>query len=234
MIDFISNMTHNRAMLERKQGVIVIQLNERQEKIVEIVKGSGPITGEHIAEKLQLTRASLRPDLAFLTQIGLLEARPRVGYYFKGGQNSYSIYERMIDLKVEDYKTMPVVVDETTSVYDGIVSLFVNDVGTIFIVRDQGILEGVVSRKDMLKMAIGKADINQLPIGVIMTRMPNIVTAYPEESLWMAARKMIDHQIDGLPVVERREDGHFEVVGRITKTSITKAFVDLGAGNLID
>ena len=48
-----------------------MQLNERQEKIVEIVKTHGPITGEKVAEQLNLTRASLRPDLAFLTQIGL-------------------------------------------------------------------------------------------------------------------------------------------------------------------
>lgn len=214
--------------------MIIIQLNERQEKIVEIVKNNGPITGEHIADKLQLTRASLRPDLAFLTQIGLLEARPRVGYYYKGGQNSYGIYEKMIDLKVEDYMTAPIVIDEKTSVYDGIVSLFVNDVGTIFVVKEQGVLEGVVSRKDMLKMAIGKADINQLPVGVIMTRMPNLVVTFADESLWSAARKLIDHQIDGLPVVNIREDGKYEVVGRLTKSSITRAFVDLGAGNSID
>lgn len=214
--------------------MIIIQLNERQEKIVEIVKADGPITGEHIADKLSLTRASLRPDLAFLTQIGLLEARPRVGYYYKGGKNSYSIYEKMIDLKVADYMTNPIVVNEKTSVYDGIVSLFVNDVGTIFIVKEQGVLEGVVSRKDMLKMAIGKADINQLPIGVIMTRMPNIVVTYPEESLWIAARKLIEHQIDGLPVVKEKEDGKMEVIGRLTKTNITKAFVELGTGNIID
>ena len=214
--------------------MIIIQLNERQEKIVEIVKAEGPITGEHIADKLGLTRASLRPDLAFLTQIGLLEARPRVGYYYKGGTNSYSIYEKMIDLKVADYMTNPIVVNEKTSVYDGIVSLFVNDVGTLFIVKEQGILEGVVSRKDMLKMAIGKADINQLPVGVIMTRMPNIVVTYPEESLWIAARKLIEHQIDGLPVVKEQENGKMEVVGRLTKTKITRAFVDLGTGNIID
>lgn len=140
----------------------------------------------------------------------------------------------MIDLKVADYMTSPIVVNEKTSVYDGIVSLFVNDVGTLFIVKEQGILEGVVSRKDMLKMAIGKADINQLPVGVIMTRMPNIVVTHPEESLWIAARKLIEHQIDGLPVVKDLEGGKMEVVGRLTKTNITKAFVDLGTGNIID
>ena len=69
-----------------------MQLNGRQQRIVEIVKECGPITGERVASKLHLTRASLRPDLAFLTQIGLLEARPRVGYYYKGDQNPFSVY----------------------------------------------------------------------------------------------------------------------------------------------
>ena len=206
-----------------------IQLNERQEKIVEIVKEYGPTTGERVAEKLNLTRASLRPDLAFLTQIGLLEARPRVGYYYKGDQNPFSMYEKMTELKVRDYQSPPVTVRESTSVYDCIVRIFVEDVGTIFVVNDQQELEGVNSRKDMLKIAIGKADINQLPVGVIMTRMPNIVVAYEEESLWDAAKRMIDRQIDGMPVVRKNKNGRLKVVGRVTKTNVTRAFVSLGS-----
>ena len=207
-----------------------MQLNERQEKIIEIVKENGPITGERVAEKLNLTRASLRPDLAFLTQIGLLEARPRVGYYYKGEQNPFSMYERMRDLKVSDYQSQPVMVSESTSVYDCIVRIFVEDVGTIVVVNEAQELEGISSRKDMLKIAIGKADINQLPIGVIMTRMPNIVVAYEDESLWEVAKRMIDRQIDGMPVVRDRDNGQLQVVGRVTKTNIAKAFVSLGQG----
>ncbi len=205
-----------------------MQLNERQGKIVEIVKAQGPITGEKVAELLNLTRASLRPDLAFLTQIGLLEARPRVGYYYKGEQSPFSLYEQMSDLKVADYQSAPVTVDEATSVYNGIVTMFVEDVGTLFVVNNQQELEGISSRKDMLKIAIGKADINQLPIGVIMTRMPNIVVAYEEERLWDVAKRMIEHQIDGMPVVRKTENGRLKVVGRVTKTNVTKAFVSLG------
>ena len=205
-----------------------MQLNERQEKIVEIVKEQGPITGEKVADMLHLTRASLRPDLAFLTQIGLLEARPRVGYYYKGKQNPFSFHEQMNELKVADYQSAPVTVDESTSVYNGIVTMFVEDVGTLFVVNEQQELEGISSRKDMLKIAIGKADINQLPIGVIMTRMPNIVVAYEDESLWDVAKRMIEHQIDGMPVVRKNENGRLKVVGRVTKTNVTKAFVDLG------
>jgi len=217
--------------------VKVIQLNERQEKIVEIVKDQGPITGEQIAEQLEVTRASLRPDLAFLTQIGLLEARPRVGYYYSGKKPIYGIIEKIMKLRVKDFKSVPIVVSDKTSVYDSIVALFVNDVGTLFVVSEQGVLDGVVSRKDLLKTALGKIDVNQLPVGVIMTRMPNIVTTTPEESLWAAARKIIIHEVDALPVVRKASFGNgeeLEVIGRISKTNITKAFVDLGLGRLGD
>lgn len=204
-----------------------MQLNERQEKIVEIVKEEGPITGENIAQLLDMTRAALRPDLAFLTQIGLLEARPRVGYYYKGEQNAYNICGKLEEMLVANYYSEPVVVTEDTPVYNAIVSMFVQDVGAIFVVDKDNCLEGISSRKDMLKIAIGKADINQLPIGVIMTRMPNIVVAEEQESLWSAAKKMIEHEIDGLPVVRTLADGRLEVIGRVTKTTITKAFVEL-------
>ena len=43
-----------------------IRLNERQKKIIEIVKERGPITGSNIAQELNLTRAALRPDLSIL------------------------------------------------------------------------------------------------------------------------------------------------------------------------
>jgi len=215
--------------------VTIIQLNDRQQQIVEIVKEQGPITGEQIAEQLEVTRASLRPDLAFLTQIGLLEARPRVGYFYTGRKPVHSVIEQIMKLKVKNFKSVPVVVLEKTSVYDSIVALFVNDVGTLFVVGEQGILEGVVSRKDLLKTALGKIDVNQLPVSVIMTRMPNIITTTQEESLWAAARKLIIHEVDALPVVRNISRGgeeKLEVIGRLSKTNITKAFVDLGLGKL--
>jgi predicted ArsR family transcriptional regulator len=54
-----------------------MRLSERQEKIVELVKNSSPMTGEQIASQLKLTRATLRPDLTILTMTGVLDARPR-------------------------------------------------------------------------------------------------------------------------------------------------------------
>ncbi|MFV9511037.1 helix-turn-helix transcriptional regulator [Tepidibacillus sp. LV47] len=208
---------------------MTIELTSRQELILKIVKEEGPITGEQIAEKLNLTRATLRPDLSILTMAGYLEARPRVGYYYSGKKGNQILKESLNKMMVKDYKSVPVVIKEDTSVYDAIVTMFLEDVGTLFVVKERGTLAGIVSRKDLLKAAIGKQNLQDLPISVIMTRMPNIITCRMEEPLIEAANKLIQYQIDALPVVKPLEDGQgLEVVGRITKTTIARAFVELG------
>ncbi|MDN5330979.1 MAG: DeoR family transcriptional regulator, catabolite repression regulator [Tepidanaerobacteraceae bacterium] len=198
--------------------------------IVDIVKKHEPITSEEIAAKLNITRAALRPDLSILTMAGILEARPRVGYFYAGKTKSL-ISEKIKSIKVSEIKAVPVVIKEETSVYDAIVTLFLEDVGTLFVVQEDGSLCGVVSRKDLLKIAIGNADIKQVPVSVVMTRMPNLVTVTLEESAYDAARKIVEHQVDALPVIRPKQvDGKqkYEVVGKVTKTTITKLFVELG------
>ncbi len=211
--------------------MIFIQFSQRQNKIIKIVKENEPITSEAIAKQLKLTRATLRPDLSILTMIGVLDARPNVGYFFIGDKSYNIFYERIKNIKVTEVKSVPVVVDEKTTVYDAIVTLFLEDVGTIF-VTSNGILAGVVSRKDFLKTSIGGVDIKKMPVGVIMTRMPNIVVIEPDESILNAAIKIMEHQVDSLPIVEtvKTKTGvkSYKVLGRISKTNITRLFVDLG------
>ncbi|WP_027719089.1 helix-turn-helix transcriptional regulator [Desulfovirgula thermocuniculi] len=212
-----------------------MELTKRQEAILEIVKKEGPITGEQIAERLKLTRATLRADMAILTMAGLLEARPRVGYYYSGRTPNKLIAEKLHRIKVGEVKSVPVVVSERCSVYDAVVTMFIEDVGTLIVVREGGILEGVVSRKDLLKTTLGGHNIHQLPVGVVMTRMPNVVTVGPEESVWAAAKKLITHEVDALPVVRPVEGGDprkdLEVIGRFTKTNVVRLFVELGEGS---
>lgn len=211
--------------------VIFIQLSERQEKIIDIVKENEPITGEAIAQRLKLTRSTLRPDLAILTMSGILDARPKVGYFYTGKTAFSFVSESIRKIKVSEVKSVPIVVDEESSIYDSIVTLFLEDVSSIF-VTSNGFLTGVVSRKDFLKNAIGGLDLNKTPIGVIMTRMPNIVVTKPEETILDAAMKIIDHEVDSIPVVEEVEikDGksEYRIIGKISKTTITRLFVELG------
>src|SRR5690625_3733814 len=104
--------------------------------------------------------------------------------------------------------------------------MFLGDVGTLFVVDEDNYLTGVLSRKDLLRASIGNQDLNQLPVHIIMTRMPNITVCKPNDLLIESAKLLIDKQIDGIPVVKEMEEG-LQVVGRITKTNITKAFVEL-------
>ncbi|HJV31353.1 MAG TPA: helix-turn-helix transcriptional regulator [Bacillales bacterium] len=207
--------------------VRTIELNKRQELILQIVKEGGPITGEHIADKLNLTRATLRPDLAILTMAGYLDARPRVGYFYTGKSSAQLLSENLKKVHVKDYQSIPVVVNENVSVYDAICTMFLEDVGTLFVVDQTPVLVGVLSRKDLLRASIGSQDLSALPINIIMTRMPNITTCERDDLLIEIAKKLIEKEIDALPVVRETEKG-FEVIGRITKTSIAKAFVALG------
>lgn len=206
----------------------MIELSNRQEQILEIVKENGPITGEHIAEHLKLTRATLRPDLAILTMAGFLDARPRVGYFYTGKSGSQLLTENLQKVFVKNYQSIPVVVSNSVSVYDAICTMFLEDVGTLFVVDDSSILVGVLSRKDLLRASIGKQDLTAIPVNIIMTRMPNITMCENNDLLIDVAKKLIEKQIDALPVVKKTEKG-FEVIGRVTKTNITRAFVALGA-----
>lgn len=161
---------------------------------------------------------------------GFLDARPRVGYFYAGRPASSHLSESLHKLTVNDYKAVPIVVSESASVYDAIVTLFLEDVGTLFVVNQKGFLAGVVSRKDLLRASLGNKSLEDMPVSIIMTRMPNIVTCAPEETLFQAAKKLIDFQIDSLPVVKQQEEDmrNYELFGRVTKTTIAKAFVELG------
>ncbi len=209
-----------------------IELKDRQREILEIIKVDQPITGDSIAKKLNVSRSALRTDLSVLTMSGLISAKPKIGYFVNEESqilgSSEELNHRWLE-PVGSLKSMPVVIDDKTSVYDAIVTLFLEDVGTLFVVS-KGCLSGVVSRKDFLKTTVGGTDVHQIPVAMIMTRMPNIVTIRPEDSLLQAAQKIIEHQIDCLPVVEPvsdDDDGCLRVVGKVSKTNITNQFVEI-------
>ncbi|HBC96037.1 MAG TPA: transcriptional regulator [Clostridium sp.] len=208
-----------------------IKLSPRQEKIIKLVKDNAPITSEKLASRLSVTRAALRPDLAILTMTGILEAKPKVGYIYSKKPSYSLIYDYIMDIKVKDIMSKPVIVDENTTVYDAIVYLFLNDVGTLFI-GDKGILVGAVSRKDFLKIAIGSTDMHKIPVGIIMTRMPNIIFVEKNDVAYLAAKKIMEHEVDSLPVVEKIRDSLnnevLKIVGKVSKTNITRLFVKIG------
>jgi len=203
-----------------------MELNERQEKILKIVKQHGPITGSKIAEQLSLTRATLRPDLAILTMSGYLDARPRVGYFYTGKESEEVMSSKIRNIIVRDVQSVPILIKKDTSIYEAIVKMFLEDVGTLYAIDEENGLAGVISRKDLLRGTMGGNDIEKTPVSVIMTRKPSITICYPNDLLIYAANQLIEKQIDSLPVVEN-QDGVERVIGRITKTNIARVFVNL-------
>ncbi len=209
--------------------MICIELSKRQKQIIEIVKENEPISSEKIAEKLGMIRATLRPDLSILTMSGILDARPKVGYFYSGKADMNIFQQEAEKYLVEDVMKMPVVVSEESSIYDAIVTLFLEDTGTIYVVSDH-YLAGVVSRKDFLKSMMGGGDMNKMPIGMIMTRMPNIATATKGETIIDAANRIVTNEVDSLPVVEVEEiDGKekLKIIGKVSKSTIAELFVNL-------
>ena len=199
-----------------------ISLSNRQKRIAEIVRQDGPITGEHIAERLNVTRAALRSDLAILVMGGILDARPKVGYYFTGKNTLGMLMEEISGILVRDLQSVPVAVNQDKSAYEAVVTMFLEDVGTVFVLDEAGLLVGVVSRKDLLKAAINNgSDLREIPVVVKQ-----------EDSVASAARKIIDNEIDCLPVIRcvGEDKRSYEVVGRITKTNFTRLLVDLAEG----
>lgn len=219
------------------KGLGKMILTSRQKQISEIVRANGPITGQHIADKLNLTRAALRSDLAVLVMSGVLAARPKVGYNYIGKSTLGLLTEEVSDVLVSDIQSPPVVIQNTKSAYEAIIAMFVEDVGSIYIVDENNLLVGVVSRKDLLKLATNnKGNMEMIPVVLAMTPLSKLIMVFPDTQVSIAARKVIDNQIDSLPVVRcvNEKKKHYEVVGRITKTNFTRLFMDIAEGREVD
>lgn len=205
----------------------MIELTTRQLKVMEIVKKNAPITGEQIAEMLGVSRPTIRSDLSLLIMLGLLDAKPKVGYFLGTGVHSNAkSASKLSSLKVREVQAVPVIVLETSTVQDAVVTLFLENVGSLIVNDEQGVLAGIVSRKDLLKLAIGNPNAGNMLINMVMTRRSKIITVTPEDTVVDAAKKMIHYEVDSLPVITAGSDEDLpEVVGRISKTTITQVLV---------
>ena len=66
-----------------------------------------------------------------------------------------------------------------------------------------------------------------IPVGVIMTRMPKIIYCSENDSIIEAAEKIIENEVDCLPVVINLPSGKIKAIGRISKTNITKVLLEI-------
>lgn len=208
-----------------------MELSNRQKEIIEIVKEKQPVKSNEISEILNINRATIRPDLKILTMMGILEAKRKVGYFYTGRSLLHILGSYIKTISVMDIQTEPTIVEETTSIYDGIITMFTKNAGTLYVV-DGKYLSGIVSRKDFIKAMIGRKEVESLPIPLIMTRMPNIVYLEPSESVYDAAFKTMFYEVESLPIVNKEidEKGNHRLVliGKVSRTNITRYVVNMG------
>lgn len=212
----------------KDRGECLIELTSRQKEIVALVRKSAPVTGEQIAEQLGLSRPTIRSDLAVLVMLGLLDAKPKVGYFPGVASEPQGELRRMLlNWKVRDIQGRPVVVRETSTVQDAVVAMFLENTGSVFVADEHGFLQGIVSRKDLLKVTLGNPSSPAMPVSLVMTRKANLVTVSPDDSVLEAAKRMIRHEVESLPVVQPVEGRNdVEIIGRVSNTSMTRILVE--------
>lgn len=203
-----------------------MELTERQKKVIQIVKECEPISGDNIAKQLGLTKPTLRSDLSILTMTGILDARPRVGYIYSGQTIEPLLYEELFHLKIGEIMVPPTIVNQTAPIREAVMELFLNDTGSLYIVNDQREFVGLVSRKDLLRATLNNQNLDETPVAMIMSRMPNIITITPEERIIDAGYLIIHQQVDSLPVMEK--NGSLKVIGKISKSKLLNHFVTAG------
>lgn len=194
-----------------------MKLTKRQKEIIEIVKKDQPVSGEKISELLDVSRATLRSDLSFLTLVGILKASPKVGYTYAGSDLETLFFFDTFQKKVEDVMTSPVLVTHDSFIQDAIITLFMYDSDVLYVIDEKKQLLGILSRKDLLRAALN-ANIDVTPVAVCMTRMPHIKTCHKDLNILEAAALLQDFAIDSLPVVEEQNEGH--IIGTITKSAL--------------
>lgn len=203
-----------------------MKFTELQQNVIELLKERGHLKTTEIAKDLNVTKSDLESDLVTLINLEIVGKNDKYGYFYQGNR-SYVIFAEILKYySVENIMSMPMIIEDRLSVYDAIVTLFLENVGSIYVTRNNNLV-GVVSRKDLLRAAIGNQDLKKTPINMVMTRMPNIKTVTPDTSVFACAKKIVDSQIDGVPVI-KEEDGITRVVGRVTKTNLTNLFVRMG------
>lgn len=194
------------------------------------MKRHAPITGEQLAEYLGVSRPTLRSDLSLLVMLGLLDAKPKVGYFLGNTYRSNNEpLQQFNNMKVREVQGVPVNVPDSLSVHDAVITLFTENADTLLVVNEQKRFVGIVTPKDLLKITLGNAGAIAIPVSMVMTRYPNIVTLMPDDSVMEAIRKMSLHQVDCLPVVVPREEqpADLEVTGWVSKSNIIRLMADI-------
>ncbi|EHM00173.1 putative transcriptional repressor CcpN [Lentilactobacillus parafarraginis F0439] len=203
-----------------------MQPTSRQKKIIDIVRHSQPITSKEIAEQLSLSMPTIRADLRLLTAFGILDAKPRIGYTYDDSPEKHLSYQQLFQTPISTILQKPTEIKENATLTEAVNTLFIEDVGSLYVVDDHRHLVGLISRKDLLRATLNNTNASLTLASTVMTRMPNIFTVTPDIVVIKAGQLLLDRKVDSLPVVDQADQQM--VVGKITKNRIFQHFIEIG------
>lgn len=212
--------------LNLKFGEITLELTPRQEQIINIVKTAQPITSQRIADKLQLSMPTIRTDLRLLTAFGILDAKPKIGYTYDESPDKVLNYQQLFETSISEILQKPTKIMEAATLTEAVNTLFIEDVGSLYVVDEHLHLVGLISRKDLLRATLNNTNASLTLASTVMTRMPNIFTVTPDMPIIKAGQLLLDRKVDSLPVVDQND--HQKVIGKITKNRIFQHFIKIG------
>ncbi|KRL68598.1 transcriptional regulator [Lentilactobacillus diolivorans DSM 14421] len=205
---------------------MTLELTPRQEQIISIVKTAQPITSKKIADKLQLSMPTIRTDLRLLTAFGILDAKPKIGYTYDESPKKVLNYQQLFETPISEILQKPTEIEEAATLTEAVNTLFIEDVGSLYVVDNHLHLVGLISRKDLLRATLNNTNASLTLASTVMTRMPNIFTVTPDMPIIDAGKLLLDRKVDSLPVVAKND--HKKVVGKITKNRIFQHFITIG------
>ncbi len=192
-----------------------MELSPRQKEILKIVKKEEPITSHRLAERLNITRSALRPDLSLLTLAQILHAKPRVGYFYNPVGGRILLQNLLFETKVADLQSVPIAVNEATNIYNAAITMFLEDTESLFIVDRNGEIKGYVTGKDLMKIMLGEADISSLPVDVAMVRINKNQCLEVTATLFEGLHMLKEGGVDAVAVTEGGK-----LTGRITRKDV--------------
>jgi IMP dehydrogenase len=168
--------------------------------------------------------AGIRLDIPLISanMDTVTEARMAIAMAQQGGigiLHRFMTVERQADCvrKVKRAESLvvehPVTISSQATVNEARIKMAEIDVGGLMVVDEQNHLLGMVTTRDVLL-----ADNNSASLQSVMTPLERLVVASPAETMEAARKKLHEHRIEKLPLVD--EQG--KVVGLITAQDIAK------------
>lgn len=192
-----------------------MELSPRQKEILKIVKEEEPITSHRLAERLNITRSALRPDLSLLTLAQILHAKPRVGYFYNPAGGQILLQNLLFETKIVDLQSVPIAVNEATNIYNAAITMFLEDTESLFVVDGEGVIKGYITAKDLMKIMLGEADIANLPVDVAMVRVNKGQCLDVTATLFEGLHILKENDVDAVAIVEGGK-----LTGRITRSGV--------------